>query len=475
MTDPVQDTISRTQERLSSGLFNPVTPGELRSIASDLDALPPAQRQEVIEGLSDDDLQKLAGEIMQSRPIIGGLGSAERQELFADLARGLDGTQLARVAEAFSTTGGDSDGFTPIGELAAAVATHGGTQQKLDFIAEIAPLTTDSSGFSSTSIGSSTSTFADAEANAVGTVVASMRGQAVTEALSLLDDTELQAVIDSSIESNITTSSMGMASASSLSWDTESYTAIMEAVASASSVGGTSPIDSVEQRARAFDAAGTRLAEVDDVGSLPGFTVIGKSDTIAAVVDDMSDVLGSNTTGITLELSQDGRFDDGAAMIAYAKGMLESGQADALGETMARLQLGNDLTGNAVDQLESQITLADGTELYATAESLGYFMASTYTATEQITADVEAQRQLAADVVGGLLKFIDTGPAGPVVDFVSKRVISASVDAVIGDPTSDAADILRDTALPLNPETNNRMISSEAFQAFTSQITSVRP
>lgn len=116
MADPVHDTISRAQDRLSTGWRDwAVTPGDLKTIARDFESLTPAQRNEAIAGLSDDDLQKLAGEMMQSLPLTGGLGSAERQDFFNDLARGLDGEQLCRAAAAFAGTGGLSAGFTPVG------------------------------------------------------------------------------------------------------------------------------------------------------------------------------------------------------------------------------------------------------------------------------------------------------------------------------------------------------------------------
>ncbi|MEM6265955.1 MAG: hypothetical protein AAF707_00390 [Pseudomonadota bacterium] len=475
MSDPVQNTIDRTQERLSTGWTDwAVTPGDLRNIAADLDALTPSQRQEVIEGLSDDDLQKLAGEIMQTRPLIGGLSSGERQELFTDLARGLDGTQLARVAEAFATTGGDSDGFTPIGELAAAVATHSGTQQKLDFIAELAPLTTDSTSFSSTGIGYSNSTYADAQANAVGTVIASMRGQAVTQALNILDDAQLQAVIDTSVQANMSTASASGGIAASMSWDTSGYEGIMEAVATARTVGGSSPIDSVEQRARVFDAAGNALAEIDDTSTIiGGLTVIGKSDTMAAVTQGMTEVLESDTTGIVSELAYDQRFDEGNAMTAYSKAMLQSGQEQELGEIMGRLQFGNNLNENPIARLEAQVDVGNGGTINANAGTLGYFVGSVHAATRQVSSDIAEQQALVSDVLGAALGFIDFGAVGPAVDFASKQLITASVEAAINDTGSAPAERLEDAAIPADPETNNRAISDAANSAFDDSISKV--
>ncbi len=476
MSDPVQDTITRTQERLSTGFFNPVTRDEVLSIAADLDALTPSQRQQVIEGLSDEDLDKLAGEIMDTTPIIGGLNADERQALFADFAVGLDGEQLGRIAEAFATTGGNTEGFTPIDQLAAAVALHSGVRQKLEFIEQLAPLTTDNPSFYTTNFGSVTTTGSDAEASAVGAVIASMQGQSVTRALSLLDDQQLQAVIDSSVQVNTFQAGRG---GMTLTWNTGSYEAIMDAVATARSVGGTSPLDSAEQRARVFDAAGNALAEIDSTNSvIGGLVVVGKDDAMASVTQGMTQVLQSDTTGIVTELTYDQRFDEGTAMTAYAKAMLNSGGVEKLAEIMLQLQMGNDGTQNPVDRLEEQIDLGGGRTINANAGALGYFVGSVYAATGQISSNIADQQTLITAVLKSTLTVIDKskvgGPLAGMVAAVAKEWVGIGVEMALDDPGAGPAQRLEDAAIPADPATNNRAISDAANSAFDDSISKVR-
>ncbi len=478
MANPVQDTLARTQDRLSTGWDDwAVTPADLRGIATDLDSLSPSQRNAVVEQLTDEDLQRLAGEIMQTRPLIGGLGASERQELFADLARGLDGDQLGRLAEAFATTGGNSDGFTPIGELAQAVATFSGTDQKLAFLAELAPLTTDSTAFVDTGLGYTNTTYADSQASAVGTVLASMRGQAIAEGLSLLDDRQLQAVINSSVEASSFRSSMGRNTTATHTWDTAGFENIMEAVSSARPIAGSSSVDAAEQKARVFEAAGNALAEIDGTSTIPGgLVVMGKDITMQAVATEMADLLQSDTTGIMTELTYDARLDEGTAMTAFSKVMLNTGGEERLGEIMLQLQMGNDGSQNPVDYLEQQTVLGPGRTINANAGALGYFVGSVYAGAEQISSDIAAQQELVTGMLQSVLTVIDKSGVGGRLTAMSASLarvwVGDAVSAAINDPGASPAQRLEDAALPVNAA-NDRAVSDAANSAFDDSISKI--
>lgn len=483
MSDPVQATIQRTQERLSTSLRDWwVTPNDLRSIARDFDALTPAQRNRAMAGLSEANLDTLAGEMMQSRPLVGGLGTGERRDFFDDLARGLDGQQLGRLAGSFARTDGQSDGFTPVGELARSVADHGGTQAKLDFIRQLAPQTTDNPSHTDTGLGYSSTVYADSQASAVATVLGSLGGQAATQGLAALSNQQLDAVVNSSVQGTTFHSSLGIGMGAgpgpaTINWDASRFGELMDAAASARSIGGAGAVNATEQQARVFNAAGRTLAGVDDTNSvLGGLVVTGKDATITQMTGGMTRLLESDTTGITANLAYDERSFGGQAMTAYAKGLLDTGQSPVLGEVMSRLQLGNDGTANAVERLEQQVDLGSGRTRNANAGALGYFTGSVYAATTQVSADVAAQQEMVTNVLKSALTVVDkTQPWGRPVGIaasVAKEWVAMGVRGVIADEGAAPAQRLERAALPYNPQ-GDLAVSDAAFSAFNDRIVQV--
>ncbi len=71
-----------------------VSNGDLRDINNTLRDLTPAQTNDTIAALSNETLQTWGGEINGT---LGGLNASDRQDLYSNLARDLDGEQLARV------------------------------------------------------------------------------------------------------------------------------------------------------------------------------------------------------------------------------------------------------------------------------------------------------------------------------------------------------------------------------------------
>jgi|GEM_PF-1783187 len=102
----VSSAITTISTKLNQeGLFNDVTHSELRDISTVLSSLNPAQKNQVIAQLSDQQLATLASEI-DSNGILGtgGLSKDERVDLFNDVAPALDAKQLNRVYSAFGNS-----------------------------------------------------------------------------------------------------------------------------------------------------------------------------------------------------------------------------------------------------------------------------------------------------------------------------------------------------------------------------------
>jgi hypothetical protein len=115
-TSGVEGALNRIEGNLDQhGLLNDVTHRELQEINEILDSLPPAETRQVIGRLSDTTLKTWADEIGSHGVFgTGGLSADERTDLFDNLAKDLDVTQLGRVYRAF-------DDSSPRAELAAAV------------------------------------------------------------------------------------------------------------------------------------------------------------------------------------------------------------------------------------------------------------------------------------------------------------------------------------------------------------------
>ena len=126
MGTSVNDASSTIKDNLSQGIFDwDVSHGELVENNEVVAELTPSQRNELVASLSDDDLKNWTQEIDGYN---GALNASERQQLFNDLAEGLDGTQLTRLVKAFD---GNPGGREALGD---AVAQHASPDAKVAFI-----------------------------------------------------------------------------------------------------------------------------------------------------------------------------------------------------------------------------------------------------------------------------------------------------------------------------------------------------
>ncbi|MEM9056266.1 MAG: HNH endonuclease [Pseudomonadota bacterium] len=120
----VDAAVAAIDDALSEGVLDwDVSTGDLRNIKSTLEALPPAQLNEVIEGLSDESLAKWGAELNGT---IGGLSATERADQFVQLAQNVSGSGLARIFE--NLTGAHQQ------EFVAAINAHSGGETRADFV-----------------------------------------------------------------------------------------------------------------------------------------------------------------------------------------------------------------------------------------------------------------------------------------------------------------------------------------------------
>ena len=473
MTDPVGDAVNTIHDKLdTSGWFNTVSNDETHDVVNTLTALPADQADQVVDRLAQSgDLDRVAHEVMDGDWFgNGGLSGDERRAFFADMAGKLDGDSLAALSDAFA--GADNGGFDPVTELGQAVATHGSSQAKVDYIAAMKGSVDDATQ-AHYGLGYSSSQMQDAEATAVGDVLGSLRGSYAQLGFEAIGD-KLPDVLTSATDGQLMTIASQAGASNSISWNADSFEAIMGAAASTYDP---------DLKAQVFDAGVQTLRAVRDTDSvLGGLTVVGKDETLRQMTDGLTAIIDSDTTGVMGELTYNQQTMDGSSFAAYAKEKLNQGREQELGQQMGRLQVGNYATENPVDYLNQVETVA-GTdqERRANAGALGYFVGGVYAATTARSADVAEQRETVTAILKSALTVVDKvaslgGPTGRVVAggaAVGKEWMQIAVKNAIADEGAAAGIRLERGALPVNGQTGELGVGDAVASAFEDRLASV--
>lgn len=473
MTDPVGDAVSHIHGKLdTSGWFNTVTNGETKDIVGTLTSLPADQADQTIDRLQQSgDLDRVADEVMDGDWFgNGGLSGDERRAFLSDMAGKLDGDSLAALSDAFART--DHGGFDPVTELGDAVATHAAPQTKVDYITAMKGGVDDASQ-SSYGLGYSGTQFQDAEATAVGDVLASLRGSYAEAGFNAIGD-KLSDVLTSALDGQMTTIASQAGATNTITWNADSYEAIMGAAAS---------MGNADLKAQIFDAGVHTMREVRDTNTIfGGLTVVGKDDAMRQMTNGLTAIIDSDTTGVMDELTFNQSTMDGSSFAAYAKEMLNQNRESDLGQQMGRLQVGNYSTDNPVDRLNAVETVPGTTqERRANAGALGYFVGGVYAATQARSQDVAEQRETVTAILKSALTVVDKvaslgGPTGRVVAggaAVGKEWMQIAVKNAIADEGSAAGIRLERAALPVNAQTGELGVGDNVASAFEDRLASV--
>lgn len=428
--NPVQDAADEIENLLDSSGWNQwVDANEVVRANDILVGLDPTTADAVVDELDRRGLlDKFMSEMVDSSNVGGGVSADNRRTILSNFAKMLDGDSLVKVERALFNAREGTDKVQWINELSQAIATHSSNQAKLDFVEGMGQYTTDNSDHWSRDTyfgGSSYRVFeGDVDALAVANVLGSMEnaGTYRDQALASLTDSQFKAVVNASIQSESnTTSGMG-SSHTSLTYDTTAFTALANTVAAS---------DNVSRKAEFMEYGGIALQAVRDGGSLiGGVSSLDKDETVAAMLDGMTAVMDSDTSGIVQELATqaDNKFGNGLA--SYAKSMLESGEAgrEKLAEQLNAIKYGNDGTGNVHDRLAQENQYGDR----PVAAALGYFSGAVWAGAESISNDKQAQADLITDV---LVTAVSLHPATAVSAEGIKHLVNAAVqnDANLGE------------------------------------------
>lgn len=414
---------------------------EARDILSGKTGLSSGEVDEVVSRLSDDDLNALADDI-NSGGIFGhqGLSADEKKDLFNTMATSLDGAQLARLSSAF---GGREDVIS----LGDSVGRFASNETKVDYVQAMSSRTADQLVGDLSSHGSAAHLqFSDPDALAVGKAIAGLKGDSasVDQAINALSDDQLRSVIQSGAErsTRTTVTATGYIPVTTIteSHNAETLAGVLDAVATS---------NDAELKARVFTEGGKVLGDVaaSDTVLSPNVTA---DEEVGRIRDSLQRILDSDTVGVVRSLETNDRY--GGALTSYVKETLAKGEAGekAIGETLARLQRGNDLSGSPIDRI-GQTT----NDYYPNAQSLGYFAGATQAAVSKLASDQKAQAEIVGNVFKAALGLATKGldpVSSAALGLYTDQAVKEAVDA-FGSGASSLRDTFYELSFPQDPAT----------------------
>ncbi len=422
--DKVEDAVENIKDKWNESFLGDVSHGDLESIQNTFEGLNSEEANEVFRQLSEDDLNKWAGELDGA---LGGFNTEEKKALFDDLAGKLDGQQLARLTNAL----GDDENIQSLSDSVANNASD----------ATIADLINRNQGAVENSEG---------RAVAVAELIAGLgdNPQMLESALQDFTQTQLAAVVKAASQEEIhTTGGVFGGGGVYMTFDPAPLVDMLDAV---------SRIGNAELKANVFQAASLELKRIEEAGGLLN-PVAGQDDAAGDVRAALTGLLASDTTGIMTNLEHNFRNGDG--ITAYAKSMFNAGETAELGNIIARLSKGNGLTRDPLTRFGTQVPGTDGNPHYQNAQVLGYFAGALFSGAKQITSDRSEQADMLKNIFGTIAGA--TGAANPAAGVVSS-VLNGLTQAIVTEVTDglnagtmDMEEALENLIFPRNTQTGD--------------------
>jgi hypothetical protein len=361
------------------GLFGMAHNDHLHQISDLLKHLSPAEADQVLSKLGSDDLKKWASEVNGSG-IFGaqGLSQGEKKDLFNLFARDLDGAQLARESSSF----GDRDDVICLSQSVAQNAT---ADAKVQYIQQLAGQTPGNASDTQSGLLSQTVFYSNAQAIAVGNVLASLKGnaQAIDRAVASLGGPQLQTVVRAAESQTSTHYTFDISESPPLiNTDARPLQAILAAVATG---------NDAATKARMFEAGAKALTDIQNTNQLTMPNIQAAGDA-KLVEQGLTDILNSDTTGVVRALKVDQW--SGKALTTYMKEMFTedpSGSNRTIGAMIARLQQSNNLNQNPLDYVDQSVSDGHGQQVFINAENLGYFSGAVQAGIAKIINDEKTQ------------------------------------------------------------------------------------
>jgi len=420
----------------------------LHQISDLLKSLPPSKADQVLSKLSSSDLNKWAGEV-NGGGVLGaqGLSQGEKKDLFNLFAKDLDGTQLARASNSF----GNRDDVISLGQSVAQYATP---EAKVEYIQQLAPQTTGNASDFQNGLLSQTVFTSNAQATAVGNVIASLKGnaQAIDKAVGSLDNTQLQAVTQAA-ENQTSTHTTGDEGPSLIQTDARPLHAILSAVATS---------NDAATKARGFEAGANALTDIQDTNQ-PLRPNIGAAGDAKLVEQGLTDILNSDTRGVTDRLNT--KDASGHSLATYLKQVVTenpSANNGIIGGQIAQLQgAGTGMTAGKF--IGTAVHDASGAPYYRNAENLGYYSGAVQAAIRSKTSDAKTQGDIVNNIFSTAINVatapVSLSPGGKIgvaaFSGVTSEVVRETVNSIAAGNTK-LQSAFSELALPRDPGSAER-------------------
>ncbi len=445
----VGTSVDTIRDNLKDGLWDGVTPDELRENTETLEGLSSEDTNEAISQLSDDDLGKWADEIYDGKTLgifgSGGLSVDDRSQLYTNLSKDLNPPQLERFYQAL----GDESRQN---HFIDTVATHASNNTKTGLIERLADQTTDGTARTDAFLGGASSALWDQDASAVSNLLGSLTSAtAIDSAISSLDNKQLEAVLEAGTRPSMTTVAAGYSASTSHSNDTAGITAVIDTVANSRNV---------DIKARVFELA---ARQIDDIRSTDHILAPNPSadDRAGEVADALTNLLASDTVGIVTSLEKGTGIltsRTGNGLSSYTEELIRQGDLDTVRETVAKLQSGNDLNADPAEFLASSTFDEYGNRDFQNASNLGFFVGSVREGIAAIQSDAKDQADTLNTIFGVAFGLVGLGvPSGQYIGkaalIVAKPLSAEIVKNVTGDLASgdlQLGDAIEQLALPSN-------------------------
>ena len=453
MSAPVDNVVSAIREHLQQDSFiiqyNDVSHDDLKSINGLLKGMTREERNEVISKLSTEELETWTSEL-DNGGFLGmgeGLSADERGELHRMLASSLDAKQLSRVYDAYD----DRDQKM---ELAKAIATHAPPSNKVDFVKELAPKTTDKAGPEIDGFIVYSSSEGDTEGLAVAEILGSMKQtpQAMKEAYAALKDPQLNAVFEAAVQHEMHTNNFGVSgpgmSRPRYSYDVQPLTKVIDAAATS---------DDPALKARVFEFAGRHLATISGASSISHMMFAptpGAEKEAKALADSMAKLYATDVNGITSALERS--YQSGKGMAPFLEHLISEGGKEGketVRKYVTQLATGNDGKDDPFKRFTQPERQDDGV-YYPNAEKLGYFAGSLHEAIGAISTNRKEQAALVSDIFGAATGNIPVPGLSDAAGFLSKQAVDTVVKGMeAGDV--ELFEALVDLTIPMDPRTKD--------------------
>lgn len=425
----VDTAVKDIRHHMETGLFNPVSNDDIKSVKSILSNLNAADTRAVIGRLGGNELRQIADEMNDSSWFgNGGLSQGERRDFFNEMARDLGGAELAQLSQAFDRTTGRQTSRDRlladdhITALAAAVGQHGSSRTQLDFVRQLAGASTDQRSIDTLH----ESRLHDPQARAIAEVIGSMDSGTAQQALQGLLPEQRQAVLKAATNEVIRVGG-AMGGAGAVLTDTRPLEQLLKVA------GG---IGDADTKARVF---------ADAAGLMTDLAGRGRPDAAENVRRSLGQLILSDTNGVMRQLAANRETANGSALAAYAKASLNAKDFGALGEIQAQISLGNGKNENPVQRFEAQVTAPGGGKRFVNAETAGYYAGAISAAVKDITKDAKEQGDLINATLKSVLTVVDktAGKANPALGMGASVLkewtqfgVKAAMDAKISSQVS---------------------------------------